>query len=75
MVYSVIFIFLCADIVTAASQSNPSILGPSDVRRITMSRVVVLSRFLGFVFIRLMVENPPSQSAVEIRRVRAILAT
>ena len=47
--YTVIFLLLfCAHVVTAASKSNVSKLGHSDDKRMSMSRVVVLRRFLVF---------------------------
>ena len=57
---------------TAASKSNKSRLGRSEDKRINMSNVVVLSRFLESVFILFMVEKPLSQLAVEIGRVASL---
>ena len=56
-----LLLLFCAHMVTAASKSNLSKLGPSDDRRISRSRFVFLRRFLELVLILFVVENPLSQ--------------
>ena len=74
ILHTAIFLLLfCAHMVTPASKSNSSKLGPSDSRQISKSRFTVLRRFLGLVLIIFIVENPLSQLAAEIGRVRMIL--
>ena len=70
----ILLLVLCAHTLTAVSKSNVSKVGPSDDKRINMSNVVVLSRFLESLLILFMVEKPLSQSAVEIGSVREMLA-